>query len=61
MAGKLVDLEGIDNCGKTTQAHLVSVLLNEHKQPSVVTKELTTPIGKVIKWYFRQKYFPPVL
>lgn len=61
MVGKLIDLEGIDNCGKTTQARLVSSLLNEHKQLCVVTRELTTPIGKVIKWYFKQKYFPPVL
>ena len=61
MSGRLVDLEGIDNCGKTTQARLVSSFLNEHKQPCTVTRELTTPIGKVIKWYFRQKHFPPVL
>jgi len=61
MPGKLIDLEGIDNCGKTTQAYLVSAWLNSRKQPSVVTKELTTPVGRLIKWYFGQESFPPIL
>lgn len=61
MKGLLVALEGIDNCGKTTQAGLVSTYFESLGIGCVVARELTTPIGELIRSYFGRKDFTPIL
>lgn len=61
MKGLLVAFEGIDNCGKTTQSNLVSAHFESLGIGCVVTRELTTPIGALIRSYFRREDFTPIL
>ncbi len=57
----LIVLEGLDNCGKTTQAELIYDFLRKEGYNVHVSKELTTEIGRVIKRYFKNEAFEPVL
>jgi dTMP kinase len=50
MRGKLVSIEGIDGCGKTTHARLLAEWLRAHGYRVVVTDEPTDgTIGRIIK------------
>lgn len=61
MKGKLIVLEGIDNCGKTTQVSLISNWLKSQGIDNLITKELTTPIGSLIHSYLGNALFTPIL
>lgn len=61
MSGRLIVFEGIDNAGKTTQISNLSDWLNPRRVPHLISKELTTPIGHLIRSYFGALPFTPVL
>lgn len=61
MIKMLIVFEGLDNCGKTTQAQIIYKILKKKRYNVYLSKELTTEIGKVIKKYFKHKGFTPVL
>lgn len=61
MAGKLLSIEGIDGCGKSTHARLLSQWLRSKGYETVVTDEPTGgPIGRIIKQALRGKLKLPV-
>jgi dTMP kinase len=61
MAGKLLSIEGIDGCGKSTHARLLSQWLRSKGYETVVTDEPTEgPIGKILKQALRGKLKLPV-
>ncbi len=50
MRGKLITLEGIDGCGKSSQLRLLSDYLNERKIPFVATREPGgTLLGRTVR------------
>lgn len=50
MRGKFIVFEGIDGCGKSTQAELLVKRLNEMGYPSILTRECTDGhIGKLLR------------
>jgi dTMP kinase len=59
--GKLVSIEGIDGCGKSTHARLLARWLRARGYKVVVTDEPTSgPIGRVIKRILRGELEVPV-
>jgi dTMP kinase len=59
--GKLVSIEGIDGCGKSTHARLLARWLRARGYKVVVTDEPTNgPIGRVIKRILRGELRVPV-
>lgn len=59
--GKLVSIEGIDGCGKSTHAKLLARWLRERGYKVVVTDEPTNgPIGRIIKRILRGELRVPV-
>ena len=61
MRGKLIVLEGIDNSGKTTQVSRISDWFKTRGAATFITKELTTPIGDLIRSYMGNAVFTPIL
>lgn len=60
--GLLISFEGIDNSGKTTLAKYVANYLERMGINTTCVSELTTPIGEVIKKFFRERNsFSPLL
>jgi dTMP kinase len=60
--GVLLALEGIDGCGKSTQAELLAAALRERGLEVVLTCEPTdTPLGRQIREYFQgsERYLSP--
>jgi dTMP kinase len=60
--GVLLALEGIDGCGKSTQAELLALALRERGLEVVLTCEPTdSPIGQQIREYFQgsDRYLSP--
>jgi dTMP kinase len=60
--GVLLALEGIDGCGKSTQAELLASALRERGLEVVLTCEPTdTPLGRQIREYFQgsERYLSP--
>lgn len=56
MNGLLVTLEGIDGCGKTTQARLLKARLERKKIPHLLIREPGgTPIGEKVRLLLLQK------
>jgi dTMP kinase len=50
MSGIFITLEGIDGCGKSTQARMLAALLTEHSIPHLITREPGgTEIGNQIR------------
>ena len=61
MRGKLVSIEGIDGCGKSTHTRLLARWLRARGYKVVVTDEPTNgPIGRVIKRILRGELRVPV-
>ncbi len=61
MRGKLVSIEGIDGCGKSTHARLLARWLRARGYKVVVTDEPTNgPVGRVIKHILRGELKVPV-
>ncbi len=61
MRGKLVSIEGIDGCGKSTHARLLARWLRARGYKVVVTDEPTNgPIGRIIKRILRGELKVPV-
>jgi len=59
--GKLVSIEGIDGCGKSTHARLLARWLRARGYKVVVTDEPTNgPIGRIIKRILRGELKVPV-
>ena len=59
--GKLISIEGIDGCGKTTHTKLLARWLRERGYKVVVTDEPTNgPIGRIIKRILRGELKVPV-
>jgi len=57
--GKLVILEGIDGCGKTTHAKLLSKWLSESGKDVLHTKEPSRgPIGLLLRDYLKKETVP---
>ena len=54
-------LEGIDNVGKTTQISRLSIWLDSKRASHCISRELTTPIGHLIRSYFGTPPFTPIL
>lgn len=61
MPSALIVFEGIDNAGKTTQVAKLGNRLESKRIPHLITRELTTPIGRVIHSYLGKLAFTPVL
>jgi dTMP kinase len=60
--GVLLALEGIDGCGKSTQAKLLTAALKERGLEVVLTSEPTdSPLGQQIREYFQgpERYLSP--
>jgi dTMP kinase len=60
--GVLIALEGIDGCGKSTQAELLASALRERGLEVVLTCEPTdSPLGRQIREYFQgsERYLSP--
>lgn len=57
----LISLEGLDNCGKTTQADMISKRLSEKGYNVIISKELTTEIGRLLKNSFKGVQYSPVM
>lgn len=56
MDGYFISLEGIDGCGKTTQAHLLQARLQREGIPHLATREPGgTPAGEKIRLVLLQK------
>jgi len=52
--GVLLALEGVDGCGKSTQAELLAAALRERGLEVVLTCEPTdSPLGQQIREYFQ--------
>lgn len=50
MSGRFIVLEGIDGCGKTTQARLLASWLERHGVPSLLVREPGgTPVGEELR------------
>ena len=47
MIKMLIVFEGLDNCGKTTQAQIIYKILKKKRYNVYLSKELTTEIGKI--------------
>ncbi|MCJ7720738.1 MAG: dTMP kinase [Candidatus Hadarchaeum sp.] len=61
MRGKLVSIEGIDGCGKSTHAKILARWLRARGYKVVVTDEPTNgPIGRIIKRILRGELKVPV-
>ena len=61
MRGKLVSIEGIDGCGKSTHTRLLARWLRARGYKVVVTDEPTNgPIGRIIKRILRGELKVPV-
>ena len=61
MRGKLVSIEGIDGCGKSTHARLLARWLRSKGYKVIVTDEPTNgPIGRIIKRILRGELKVPV-
>lgn len=61
MRGKLISIEGIDGCGKSTHARLLTRWLRSRGREVVITDEPTNgAIGKVIKRILRGKLKMPI-
>ncbi len=61
MRGKLVSIEGIDGCGKSTHARLLARWLRSRGYKVIVTDEPTNgPIGRVIKRILRGELKAPI-
>ena len=61
MKGKLISIEGVDGCGKTTHARLLAQWLRDRKYKVQVTDEPTDgPIGRVVKTALRGRVKLPV-
>ena len=61
MQGKLVSIEGIDGCGKSTHTRLLARWLRARGYKVVVTDEPTNgPIGRIIKRILRGELKVPV-
>lgn len=61
MRGKLVSIEGIDGCGKSTHAKLLARWLRARGYKVVVTDEPTNgPVGRIIKRILRGELKVPV-
>ena len=61
MRGKLVSIEGIDGCGKSTHARLLARWLRSKGYKVIVTDEPTNgPIGRIIKRILRGELKMPV-
>lgn len=58
---KILVLEGLDNSGKTKQAEKLEEYFKNKNKKVLVSKELTTEIGKLIKSYRNNSDFTPVL
>jgi len=56
--GLLVAFEGLDNAGKSTLIERLSRKFNAEQTPSVMTRELTTPVGRLAIKYVK-KNAPP--
>jgi dTMP kinase len=58
----LISFEGIDNSGKTTMAKYVVEYLRGKKINAILISELTTPVGKIIRKFFKERSnFSPLL
>jgi dTMP kinase len=57
----IISFEGLDNSGKTTQAALLSSELSRRGFKTVVSKELSTEIGEVLKLGFKSKKYSPIM
>ncbi len=59
MSGFLITLEGIDSCGKTTQAHLLEARLESEAVPHLLLREPGgTAVGEKIRHLLLQKEHP---
>jgi dTMP kinase len=60
--GILISFEGIDNSGKTTLAKYVVNYLRRRGVNVTFASELTTPVGEIIKKFFKERSnFSPLL
>jgi len=57
----IIALEGLDNSGKTTQTELLYSALVAEGYNVVVSKELTTDVGKMLKLSFNSNPYSPIM
>lgn len=59
LPGRLIALEGIDKCGKRTQANLIKVWLESlgRKVRLIAFPDYDTPIGSIIRDFLHGKYY----
>jgi dTMP kinase len=57
----IIVLEGLDNSGKTTQSILLSQKLSDIGYDIIISKELSTDIGELLKKSFKTKKYSPIV
>lgn len=60
-ARMIIVFEGLDNSGKTTQAELLLTHLIAQGHNVILSKELTTDVGRLLKSSFKEKIYSPIV